>query len=72
MPLTFPTLAEQAIAAFRASTKTKPFEAFAIPLGAEKEYEKEQGVSILWTFPDDTSVRVQGRGKAYKLEALLP
>lgn len=64
MTLTFPTLAEQA------ST--------AKSLAKSLRYRKDVTVEKSWpnvttyVFEDDTSLRVTGHGRAYKVEVLLP
>lgn len=69
MPLTFPTLAEQALAEFRSATKTISLATICKRRGAEKFF---QYPVTIWTFEDDTSVEVYGSGKAHKAVARLP
>ena len=71
MTLTFPTMAEKAIADWRALTHTTPFERVAKAAGAFRE---AQGYTteITWVFDDDTTVTCSGHGRAYKIEAHLP
>ena len=69
MPLTFPTMAEQAVAEFRNATRTASLARIARRRGAEVERKWDH---TLYTFDDDTSIEVRGRGRAYKIETFLP
>jgi hypothetical protein len=68
--LTFPTIAEQVLAEFRASTKTVALATLAKKRGADvtRTFEGE----ITYTFDDDTSLVTSGHGKAYKVRTELP
>lgn len=69
MPLTFPTQAAQALAAFQHSRKTRSLSKIARGMGAEVEYSYPY---TLYTFDDDTTLRVRGRGRAHEVELLDP
>lgn len=69
MALIFPTLAERAIAAVGHTSATS-LTAVAKSMNAERS-DKWPSI-IVWTFDDDTSVEVHGRGRNYQLEAHLP
>lgn len=68
--LTFPTMAEQAVAEFREPGKTKSLATIAKRMGADVKKTFE-GVTT-YTFDDDTSVTVTGRGRAHKIETHWP
>lgn len=71
--LTHPTLAEQAIALKRSATKTISVVKIARKLGAEVTYRWDaRGLTITYTFDDDSSLTVRGRGKYHYMEAHLP
>ncbi len=70
MTLTFPTQAEQALAEFRSATKTVSLSTIAKRRGADREHEWPN--TIIWTFDDDTSLVVTGRGQAHKVEVMEP
>lgn len=70
MPLTFPTMAEKALAEFRAAARTVSLATIAKQHGAD--VERSWPCEIVYTFDDDTSLRVTGRGRAHKVEVLLP
>lgn len=72
MPLTFPTQAEQAIARFKALTKTISMATIALEMKAGKEKLYDNGRVILWHFDDDTTVEIRGAGKSWRAKALLP
>jgi len=72
IPLAFPTMAERAIAEWKALPKTKPFEFVALAKGAFREDRGFLPHIIEWVFPDDTSVTIVGRGKAHQIESHLP
>lgn len=67
--LSFPTMAEQAIAEFESATKTVSLATICKRLGAsvEKKYP-----TTTYTFDDDTSVTVQGTGANHRYETHLP
>lgn len=69
MTLSFPTLAEQALAKFRNSKKTISLVTICTEMDAQREdcYPK-----TTWTFDDDTSLVVSGRGRNHTVEVLLP
>lgn len=69
MPLTFPTQAEQALTQWKAKHKTLPFAAIAEPLGGTRD---DEGGTIVWVFPDDTTVTITGHGHAWRAIADLP
>jgi len=69
MKLTFPTMAEQAVEVWKAKTKTTAFETIAKAVGA---FRDDEGATIVWIFPDDTSARITGRGKNYNITTDLP
>ena len=69
MSLTFPTQAEQVLEQFRTSTRTVSLATIARKRGAEVERHWDH---TLYTFDDDTSLKVSGRGRAHKVEVLLP
>lgn len=74
MPLTFPTLAEQAIAAY-AAHREGAFNKVALKMGAFRDDDPNGNNGwpmIVWVFPDDTTVEVHGRGKGYQLIAKTP
>lgn len=68
--LTFPTLAEQAATLFR-EKKAKSLAAAIKALGGEKT-EQNFGGATVYTFSDDTSIEVRGRGKGHTFETYLP
>lgn len=69
MSLTFPTLAEQAVAEFEAATKTVALATIARRMGADV---KRTAHGWEYTFDDDTSITVSGVGRAHKYETHLP
>jgi hypothetical protein len=70
MELTFPTQAEQAITKFRSATKTISLCVICKAMGATREHLWPN--TIEWNFPDDSTVRIKGRGKNHQVEALTP
>ena len=68
--LTFPTQAEKAIAAFKATVTQKSLAAICERRGAERL--SQWPAIIEYTFDDDSVVRISGRGRNHKYEALLP
>jgi hypothetical protein len=70
MTLKFPTMAEQALAMFRNSTKTTSLTTIAKSFEAERDHKWPN--TIIWTFDDDTSLEISGRGRNHKVEAHLP
>ncbi|SCW50011.1 hypothetical protein SAMN02927924_00963 [Sphingobium faniae] len=75
MPLTFPTLAEQAIAAYEANDRKGSFNKIALKMGAFRDDDPRGNKGwpmIIWVFPDETTVEVHGRGRSYKLVAETP
>lgn len=69
MPLSFPTQAEQCEARFRESIRTVSITTLAKTMGADKA--RADGVTT-FTFDDDTSLTVVGRGKSHKVQTHLP
>lgn len=72
MPLTFPTMAEQAEQKFRSSEKTVSLSVIAIKLGGEREHSIWPGTTRRFIFPDDTTLIASGTGKNLKIETFLP
>lgn len=71
MTLQFPTEAEKVADAFRNSKKTVSIATLA--RHADKEVVRDfTGVRTIYTFDDDTSLVVTGRGRAHTIETLLP
>lgn len=71
--LSFPTIAEQAVAEWKACTRTTSFETVAKRHGSEKQiFHDFGGKQIKWYFDDDSRATARGRGRSYKLEAHLP
>jgi len=70
MSLTFPTIAEQVAEEFKNSDKTNSIATIAARRGASIDRTFE-GVTT-YTFDDDTSLTVRGRGKAHEFETHLP
>ena len=68
--LTFPTDAEKVIAEFKAKTRTTSVRKFAFARGATLAHEWPR-VQVYY-FPDDTTLRVSGRGRSHTMEAFLP
>jgi hypothetical protein len=71
MSLTFPTIAEQVLFEFNHSTKTVALITLARKRGAEVTRSYMTG-NLIYTFDDDTSLIITGRGKNYKVRAQLP
>lgn len=69
MTLTFPTQAEQCVMAFLSATKTTSLATIAKKMGAEKRFA--DGITS-YTFDDDTTLKVQGRGRHHKFETFHP
>lgn len=69
MTLTFPTMAERAVARFRDSTKTISVSVIATEMGAEKKY---RGTTRVFTFDDDSVLEATGTGGSLRLETFLP
>lgn len=69
MALTFPTQAEQCVRAFLSTTKTISLATIAKKMGAEKRVA--DGITS-YTFDDDTTLEVQGRGRQHKFETFYP
>ena len=71
MALTFPTMAEQCLAEWRAITdRTVSLNVIASRYGAQQF--KEFGGTSEWVFNDDTRIVVTGRGPNHKAVAELP
>lgn len=71
MTLTFPTMAEQALAEFRSSTKTTSIATIAKRMGATVEKEAWTGKRI-YHFDDDTTLEAKGAGRGLQAETFLP
>ena len=69
MQLTFPTMAEQVVAAFRNATKTVSIVTLAKQQGAH--VTKANGVTE-YRFDDDTTITVRGKGCSHQVESHLP
>lgn len=69
MKLTFPTQAEQALAEFREASRTTSLAVICKRRGATREQFWDR---TEYVFDDDTTLVVRGRGRAHKVEALLP
>ena len=67
--LTFPTIAEQVLEEFR-SRKAQSLAAAARK--RKPHINKRWPAVVVYTFDDDSSLEVSGRGKNYKVEAKLP
>lgn len=72
MTLQFPTLAEQALDQFRKATKTVALATIAKKMGADVERGGPTGSTLTYTFDDDTSIVVEGRGRNCKIRTELP
>lgn len=71
--LTFPTMAEQALAEWNEKHILGGVGLIAKRHGADVERRWEGQLLIIeYTFDDDTSLRTSGRGKAHRVEAMLP
>lgn len=70
MTLKFPTMAEVALTEFNESRKTVALATIARRMGADVEKPFEGG--MIYTFDDDTSIVVEGRGKSWKARTELP
>lgn len=66
--LTFPTQAERAIQAF-CSRQFKSLAVACHKLGGSRETLWD---CVEYTFDDDTTVRIRGRGRTHSFEAILP
>lgn len=72
--LRFPTMAEQALEAFTSSKVTISLAGICLFNKAERSYETDEcnrRVTV-YSFCDDSHVRVVGRGMSYKAEAATP
>lgn len=69
MPLTFPTMAEQAVKMFNTSPRTVSLAKICESMGAERT---DVYPVTTYTFEDDTTVTVTGRGRAHKVETHFP
>jgi predicted lipoprotein with Yx(FWY)xxD motif len=70
MTLQFPTIAEQVLDEFNNAKKTVSLATLAKKRKADKVTDFE-GTTV-YTFDDDTSLIVKGRGKSYRVSAELP
>lgn len=68
MALQFPTMAQQAVAAFE-TRKVKSLATIAKRMGADHDRKWDR---IEYTFDDDTTLIVQGRGRAHRYWTELP
>lgn len=69
MSLQFPTQAEKCLREFRDSNKTVSIVTIAKRMGAVKTFNHPV---TTYTFDDDTSLTVSGRGVGHKIECHLP
>jgi hypothetical protein len=69
MTLSFPTYAEQCLAAWRAHPTTIALREIARRYRATKT---KRGNVTEYSFDDDTRLEVRGKGRSHKVEALLP
>ena len=67
--LTFPTMAEQAVKQWEEATCTISLTVICERMGAERHFSYPY---ISYTFDDDTSLQIYGRGKAHRVETYLP
>lgn len=67
--LTFPTQAEQAVEAFNSAIKTISLTTICEKMGADRSFKYPH---ISYTFDDDTSLTISGRGNSHKVETYLP
>ena len=67
--LTFPTQAEQALADWRAQTKTIALTTICVRHGGQRTGNKPR---IEYTFDDDSSISIEGQGQAHKVQTHLP
>jgi hypothetical protein len=73
MPLEHPTQAEQCLALFTNAPRTIALSTIARRMGAEVHKNKTWSKSdCSYIFDDDSELITSGRGKNYKVEALLP
>ena len=74
MPLTFPTLAETTLSAWKEHPKTISLVTFAIRHGAERLDERtfDNPSAIRLVFDDDTSLLITGRGRSQQVSVELP
>lgn len=74
MALEFPTMAEQALAEWNATHVLGGVGKVAKRFGTVDVDRRWEGLGLVieYTFDDDTSLRCTGRGKAHKVEAMLP
>ena len=77
--LSFPTQAEQALAAFNSATKTISLITICNKMGGVRadKYKPRGGLRfgtrvIEYTFDDDSSLEITGQGKSHKVETFLP
>ena len=73
MSLTFPTLAEQALEAWRNAPRTIALSVVAKRHGADAQrLDTFDGTTWVYTFDDDTHLVVRGKGKNHKVVSHLP
>ena len=70
--LTFPTMAEQAVAEFLDATRTVSLATIAKRREADVSHRGFAPRVTVYTFDDDTSIEVTGRGPAHKATTHLP
>lgn len=69
MPLQFPTMAEKCAREFHDSRRTISIATIAKRMGAERSYKYPV---TEYTFDDDSSLTVTGRGVAHRIETHYP
>lgn len=73
MPLTFPTMAEKALADWKAQTRTISLTIICERHGGQREtHWGSNGKEIFYVFDDDTVLSIRGTGANHKVETLLP
>ena len=73
MPLKFPTMAQACYDAWLAAPRTISLAVIACRHGATCERTTDfDGVLWTYSFDDDTSLSVRGKGKSHKVEVQLP
>lgn len=70
MTLTFPTLAERALAEFHSSKRKTSISDIARRYHAQRTFTWPS--TITYTFDDDTSIITSGRGRTYTIRTELP
>jgi hypothetical protein len=72
MPLTFPTIAEQVVAEFRAATVTVSISTIARKHNGSRAVGNTGEKIKRWTFDDDSSLETTGQGRAWKATTFCP